>query len=159
MGKIDNIDREIINLLIQDGRMSAADIARQLDNVSERVVRYRIERLISDGIVRVCAVPNLQTLGVEVIADVFIEAETGTISDVAEKLATYENVTHVTCSIGELDVTVQVAGRNNAEVYHFVTEVIGKLHGVRKTTTSIVPVTIKNIHDWRIPSYLIEDQG
>lgn len=157
MSKIDDIDRQIINLLIEDGRMSAADIARRLDDVSERVVRYRIDRLISDQIVQVCGIPNQQALGMNVVADVFIEAETGAITDVANSLAQYDNVTSVTCAIGERDVTVQVVGKDNTEVYHFVTEVIGKLTGVRKTTTSIVAVTVKDVHSWRVPTRLVEE--
>jgi hypothetical protein len=45
-----------------------------------------------------------------------------------------------------------VIARTNAEVYAFVTEIIARLPGVRKTNSSIVPVTLKDVYDWRIPS-------
>jgi hypothetical protein len=47
---------------------------------------------------------------------------------------------------------MQVLGRDTTEVYRFVTEVIGKVAGVRKTTTSIVPLVIKDVFQWRIPN-------
>jgi DNA-binding Lrp family transcriptional regulator len=50
---------------------------------------------------------------------------------------------------------VQVQARDTAEVYRFVTEVIGKVAGVRKTTTSIVPLVIKDVYQWRIPSGVV----
>jgi DNA-binding Lrp family transcriptional regulator len=59
----------------------------------------------------------------------------------------------VACSIGETDVSVQVLGKDTTEIYHFITEVIGKIPGVRKTTTSIVPIVLKDVYQWRIPSF------
>ena len=151
MYKIDKIDREIVNLLIEDGRMSAADVARRVGNITERTARYRIERLVREGLVKVSAVVNPKALGYEVVADVFVEVESGHILEVAKVLAELQHVSYVACSIGETDVSAQVIARNNEEVYAFVTEVIGKIPGVRKTTTSIVPIVLKDVYEWRIP--------
>jgi DNA-binding Lrp family transcriptional regulator len=54
---------------------------------------------------------------------------------------------------------VQVVGKDTAEIYQFVTEVIGKMPGVRKTTTSIVPVIVKDVYQWRIPSEAVSGNG
>ena len=35
MYKIDKIDVKIVNFLLENGRMSASEIARQIDNISE----------------------------------------------------------------------------------------------------------------------------
>lgn len=156
MYKIDKIDYEIIRLLMQDGRMPAAQIARRLGNVSQRAVQYRIERMLQERIFRISAILNPQALGFPIIADVFIEVETSAILDVARKLVEYDQITYVACSIGERDISVQVIAHNAQEVYTFATEVIGKIPGVRKTTTSIVPLTLKDIYDWRLPTSLIE---
>jgi DNA-binding Lrp family transcriptional regulator len=72
-------------------------------------------------------------------------------------MAGFENVSYVACSIGETDVSVQILARDTAEVYRFVTEVIGKVPGVRKTTTSIVPLVLKDVYQWRIPPTAVED--
>ncbi len=74
------------------------------------------------------------------------------ILDVAKKMTLYECISYVACGIGEPDISVQVLARDNAEVYRFVTEVIGKTPGVRKTTTSIVPLVLKDTHQWHIPN-------
>ncbi len=73
-------------------------------------------------------------------------------------MTTFENVSYVACSIGETDVSVQVLARDTAEVYRFVTEVIGKVPGVRKTTTSIVPLVLKDVYQWRIPSTALAEE-
>ncbi|OGO26892.1 MAG: hypothetical protein A2W33_04660 [Chloroflexi bacterium RBG_16_52_11] len=151
MYKIDKIDCEIVNVLMKDGRTPASDIARILGNVSERAVRYRIERMIAEDVIRISAIPNPNVLGYSIVADVFIEVETSLILEVANTLATYEFIRYVACSIGESDISVQVVAHDADEVYAISTGVIGKIPGVRKTTTSIVPLTLKDIHEWRIP--------
>ena len=151
MYKIDNTDRQIVDLLMTDGRMPASEIARQIGMISERVVRYRIERMVADRVIRISAIPNPKALGFSVVADVFIEADSSSIPVVANKLVEYEFISYVACSIGESDISVQVIARNSDEVYRFATDVIGKIPGVRKTTTSIVPITLKDIYDWHIP--------
>jgi len=159
MSNIDKADEQIIALLMEDGRMTAAEIARRLGGgISERVVRYRIDRLLREGVIQVSAIVRPRALGHEVVADVWLEVESDSILDVARRMTEFENVSYVACAIGETDVSVQVLAHDTAEVYHFVTEVIGKVPGVRKTTTSIVPVVLKDVYQWRIPKALVADR-
>lgn len=151
MYETDNTDLEIIDMLMVDGRMPAAEISRRLGGVSERVVRYRIDRMVAEGLIKVSAIVNPKSVGFAIIADVVIEVEPAQIKNVANQLAGYECVSYVACSIGEMDVSVQVVGKDTEEVYQFSTDVIGKMPGVRKTTTSIVPIVLKDVYQWRVP--------
>ena len=158
MFQIDKTDQSIINFLMDNGRMPASEIARRVGNISERAVRYRIDRLVEEGFIQVTAVVNPRRLGYGVVADVWLEVESDSIQSVAEQMTKYECVSYVAYSIGDRDVSVQVIAHDNGEVYSFVTEVIGKTPGVRKTTTSIVPRVLKDVHHWRIPNSNIENQ-
>jgi Lrp/AsnC family transcriptional regulator for asnA, asnC and gidA len=151
MLQIDDIDRQIVDLLIGDGRMPCAEIARRLGAVSERVVRYRIDRLVAAGIIRIGAIADPKSLGYGVVADVFLQVDAASVLDVARRLTEFECISYVSSSMGETDVSVQVVGRDNAEVYAFVTDVIAKIPGVRKTSTVIVPQVLKDVYQWRIP--------
>lgn len=151
MRKVDQTDRSIVHLLIEDGRMPSAEIARRLGNVSERVVSYRIGRLLKDGVVRVCAVVNPKAVGFPVTADILIEVEPGRVLEVARRMAELECVSYVACSTGDRDLSIQVVARDNEELYRLVTEIIGKVPGVRKTSTVLVPLVLKDVYDWRIP--------
>ena len=152
MYKLDDTDRAIVNLLMEDGRMPCSQIARRIGRVSERAVRYRIDQLVAHGVVRISAIPNPQSLGFSVIADVVIEVEPGHILDVARKLAEYERISYVACSTGDRDISIQVVARDNAELYQFVAEVLGNVPGVRKTTTMVVPFILKDVYEWHIPA-------
>ena len=156
MYEIDKIDLKIVNLLLEDGRKSASEIARQIGEVSERAVRYRIERMIEEDVIRLSAVVRPEALGLPIRADVWLEVESDRIREVAQKMAEYENVTYVACSIGETDVSIQVVAKDTDEVYRFVTETVRKVPGVRRTTTSIVPLILKDVYQWRAPETVIK---
>ncbi len=151
MYKIDKIDIRIVNLLLENGRTAAAEIANRIGGISERAVRYRIDRMVETGVLKISAIVNPSAIGWDIKADVWIEVESDRILEVAKKLVNFDSVTYVACSIGQNDISVQVVGKDTADIYHFVTDVIRKVPGVRKTTTSIVPLILKDVYQWRVP--------
>jgi Lrp/AsnC family transcriptional regulator for asnA, asnC and gidA len=140
---LDELDLQLIDLLIVDGRMSSAEIAKHIGGVTERTIRNRLSALIEQKIIQISAIPDPEALGLTVIADVFIEAEPGRVMEIAEKLVAFDNISYVACSTGEIDISIQIVATSNAELYDFVTGVLGNIDGVRKTTTSIVPRILK----------------
>ncbi len=157
MYNFDKIDVKIVNILLDDGRMPASEIARRIGDISERAVRYRIDRMVTEGVIRVSAVAKPQAFGLTTIADVWMEVESDRIVEVAKKMAEFDNVSYVACGIGQTDVSIQIVAKDTAEIYHFVTEVVRKVPGVRKTTTSIVPLIIKDVYQWRVPERIIRE--
>jgi len=157
MYKFDKIDLKIVNLLLEDGRMSASEMSRRVGDTSERLIRYRIDRMMKAGVIQIGAVVNPDALGFSVRADISIEVESDVL-EIARKLAEFENVTYVACGIGQNDISIQLVAKDTAEIYYFVTEVVRKLPGVRKTTTSIVPIVLKDVYQWRIPPGMTESE-
>jgi len=151
MYEIDMTDRAICDLLMEDGRMSCAEIAHRIGGISERSIRYRMNRLVRQGLIKISAIPNPKTVGYPVVADVFLEVDPGRIMEVARKMAEYECVSYVACSTGDRDISIQVYAHDNQELYRFVAEVVGNVPGVRKTSTVLVPLIIKDVYNWRIP--------
>ena len=151
MYKTDKIDLQIIDFLMVDGRMPCAEIARRIGGISERAVRYRINRMVEEKLIQITAITDPKCAGFSVVADVWLQVEADMIREVARKMAEYANISYVAYAIGETDVSIQVIAHNNEEVYEFVTEVVRKTPGVIKTTTSIVPEILKDVYQWRIP--------
>jgi Lrp/AsnC family transcriptional regulator for asnA, asnC and gidA len=152
MSENDQFDQKIVEYLMENGRMPAAEIARRIGGgISERIVRYRIERLINDKVIQIRPIVSPQAFGLTTRADVVLEVDSDAIMDVAHKAMAYECVSYVACSTGEMDVSIQVVAKDTVEIYRFVTEVIGKMPGVRRTTTSIVPIVLKDVYQWSIP--------
>ena len=157
MYEFDKTDIKIVNLLLEDGRMSASEISRRMGDISERAIRYRIDRMIDEGVIQISAVVSPEALGLTIKADVWLEVESDLILEVAKKMALFENVTYVACGIGQNDISIQVVAKDTAEIYHFVTEVVRKVPGVRKTTTSIVPIILKDVYQWRVPERIAKE--
>ena len=152
MYETDTKDSKIVDLLMEDGRMPAAVIARRLgEGLTERIVRYRIRKMEKMGIMQIRPIVNSDAFGLSTRADVFLEVESDAIRAVAQLVSKQEYVTYVACSIGENDISLQLVGQNTEEIYRLVTDVIGKIPGVRKTTTSIVPLVVKDVYQWSMP--------
>lgn len=141
--QLDETDLEIVDLLVEDGRISAAEMANRIGDVSERTIRNRLRALIERKLIHIGALPDPAALGWNLLADVAIQVTPGKIYEVAKQLADYENINYVACTTGEMDVAIQVAASDVTELHQFVAEEIGNLPGVLKTHTTILPVILK----------------
>ena len=152
----DRFDWKIITLLNEDGRMPSAEIARKLGNVSARTVTNRINALTEHGIINIRAVVNPHLVGYGVLADVFVEVEPGQVREVAQQAAEYPESSYVACATGESDVSISLRARSIEELFDFVTEKLGKISGVRRTRTHLLPLKIKDMDTW-LPPNILED--
>lgn len=55
---LDDLDRSIIALLTEDGRLSASEISTRIGGVSERTVRNRISALLQNRHIVIGAIPD-----------------------------------------------------------------------------------------------------
>ena len=154
--RIDEIDEQIIDLLLVDGRMSCSEISAAIGHITERSVRYRLTRLLDNQIIQISAIISPSAIGFNVIADVFIQVDPGHVREIAQLLVEREEVSYVACSTGEVDISIQIVANSNESVFDFVTNVIGKIPGVRKTTTSVVPIILKDVYRWRVPNAVVK---
>ena len=148
MHELDGIDWQIIKLLMGNGRLSSADISRQLGDVSARTVTNRIEILTEKGIINIRSIINPESIGYCVLADVFIEVEPGQLRNVADHLGDYPQISYIALATGETDIIISVRAKEIDELYDFVIETIGRIPGVRHTKTFPLPLNLKDITSW-----------
>ena len=101
-----------------------------------------------------CAIIKPESVGYEVMADIFIDVEPGHVREVAELVAELPQVTYVACAAGESDVSISLRVRSIKELFNFVNEKIGKIPGVRRTQSYILPLKIKDLDTWLPPNVL-----
>ena len=70
---LDDLDRTIIGLLTEDGRLSASEIASKIGTASERTVRNRITALLQSRMITIGAIPDPTAMGREFMADLLVE--------------------------------------------------------------------------------------
>ena len=112
---LDEKDRSIIKLLIEDPRTSVADIARVV-GVQRDTVLYRIRRLEKKGLIsKYHTIIDPQALGLSMFMLVLIKVAPVAGADIEEfvqKLIAHKKVTHVARLIGKYDYFVQVAAED-----------------------------------------------
>lgn len=154
---VDALDRAIIKRLQEDGRMSSAEIARQL-GVAERTVRARIDRLVADNVIRLVASIVPATVGYAVTADVFLEVEAGRIQSVASLIAAKPEVGYIGLTTGDRDISLQIHAESVEKLYDFVTNELGTIPGVVRTNTFIIPKILKTHFDFVGPGMRIDEE-
>ena len=107
--------------------------------------------LTQEGIIRVSAIVNPTAVGFNVMADIFVEIESGYVRGVARAMAAHEWVSYAAVSTGDKDLSIQVCAPSTEDLYRFVAEIVADMPGVRKTSTILLPETLKDVYDWHIP--------
>jgi len=133
--KVDNTDKEIIEILKHDGRATYSDIGKRI-GLSEGAVRKRIKALSNSGAIRQFTVKVGLTEGTEAIALLSVDPSLPT-SDVSKALKKFSNVETVYEITGQYDIAVIISGLNIADVDECL-EKIRQLKGVANTNTMII---------------------
>ena len=131
---MDNVDRGIIEILRRDGRASNARIARDLD-VSEGTIRRRLGKLISDEVIDIRAIPNLEKMGYSIDALVGLQTIPGQIDEIANTLVDMEESSYVAVSTGPFDLFMRVGVTSKEDLSDFLKKKVGAIPGVIKTET------------------------
>lgn len=144
---VDDLDREIIHLLQQDGRMSIQDIAKALSSTSS-TVRKRIRRLEEANIMRVVAVTDFSAAGYELLIAVGIQVEDRRPEDVGHELAKLPEVFSVNLVTGLCELDVLVAARDFAELSHFLHDKLPKISGISKLAPGLTVDVLRYESGW-----------
>jgi len=144
---LDDTDREIIELLQEDGRMPFLAIAEKL-GLAEGTVRRRVSRLLDEKILRIVGIAEPFKIGLYTVAIVGLKVERGRIDDTAESLADLPEVRSVALSTGNWDLVIQVAVKNNDELLTFLIKKLSDIPGILNTGTSLVLKVAKEDFAW-----------
>jgi DNA-binding Lrp family transcriptional regulator len=120
---MDDIDRKILALLVDDGRRTYDDIARRV-SLSAPAVKRRVDRLRGSGALRgFTAVLDPAALGWRTEALVELFYAPGTLLDnVAESLSGFPEVVEAWSVTGEADAIVRVRTLDNADLERLIME-------------------------------------
>ncbi len=143
-GTIDELDKRILELLMQDSRRSTRSIAKAL-NKPVSTVHDRIKRLEKKGVIKgYTVVLDEKALGYQIKALILINVVGRHIEEVENDLSRYENVLTVLDITGEFDVAVIAVFHSMDELDRFVKTLL-KHPYIRQTRTSIAFRTVKSV--------------
>ncbi|QOT00640.1 Lrp/AsnC family transcriptional regulator [Brevibacterium sp. JNUCC-42] len=136
MRKIDHVDRQILQILQEDGRTPYTEIAHQL-KVSEGTIRSRISRLLHDGVFQFVIRTDPEKLGLDVLAFIGLTTKLGKQKQVAAELTQLSQVTFVGAFSGKHDLIIQACFYSNDELIIFVNEQLSRIDGILAADVSL----------------------
>ncbi|MCX8084202.1 MAG: Lrp/AsnC family transcriptional regulator [Calditerrivibrio sp.] len=140
---IDDVDRKLLNLLINNARISYADMAKEVDLSSPSVID-RVKKLENAGIIKsYSANVNYKAIGYDILAFIGISLDSAqSISDFEKNISTFDDdiieCHHVT---GDFTMIAKVITKNTDSLSNLIKK-IRNIKGVQKTNTILVFSTI-----------------
>jgi Lrp/AsnC family transcriptional regulator for asnA, asnC and gidA len=144
--QLDDLSKQIIEKLQQDGRRSYAGIGKAV-GLSEAAVRQRVQRMVDAGVMQIVAVTDPMQLGFARQALIGIRC-TGDTTRVAEKLAAIESVDYVVLTAGSFDAIVEVVCEDDDGLLDLLNTQIRALPGVISTETLVYLRLVKQQYNW-----------
>lgn len=142
----DDISKQIIEQLQEDGRRSYSDIAKVV-GLSEAAVRQRVQKLTESGTVQIVAVTDPLQLGFFRQAMIGIRVS-GDSRQVAALLADMPNVDYVVLTAGSFDILVEVVCESDDDLIELLNAEIRQLPGVVRTETFVYLKLVKQLYNW-----------
>jgi Lrp/AsnC family transcriptional regulator for asnA, asnC and gidA len=148
---LDELDHKIVRLLQEDPRMSSRGMVKRLGDISDRVVRYRIRRLLDKKVLLLQANVNPQAVGYPIVADILIEVMPWKLAETCAKLAGMPAVAYVSAAYEGRQLSIEVNARTERDLMTFVNGTLPHLDGIVDARAMVVPHLIKDVALWEIP--------
>jgi DNA-binding Lrp family transcriptional regulator len=113
--EIDDVDRQILEVLRDDGRTSYAEIARRM-NFSASAVRGRARRLMNHGVVRATALVTPGLVGLQHMLGVGIRLRGEGERDTVNEIALMKSVSYLSLTLGRWDAIATLLVQTQAEL-------------------------------------------
>jgi Lrp/AsnC family transcriptional regulator for asnA, asnC and gidA len=142
---LDEVNREIVRMLQEDGRRPYSQIARKVDR-SEASVRQRVGKLVEAGVIHFVAITDQLQMGYSRAAMITITVS-GDIDVVAEEVALIDEVDYLVATAGGIDLMAEVVAVDDAALY----DVVGRIRsiaGVLQTETYVYFKIHKQTYQW-----------
>jgi DNA-binding Lrp family transcriptional regulator len=143
---LDNIDRDLLNALQDDARLSIVELARRVD-LSPSGLQKRLRKLEEQGLVhQYAAILNREQAGFDMLCFVNVTLRRHASSNVAgfrETVRAMPEVLECHHITGEYDYLLKVVVRNRKHLEMFLMQQLTPIDTIDKIRTSIVLSEIK----------------
>lgn len=144
---LDNIDKKILTILQQNGRITNSSLAKQI-GLSPPAVLERVRRLEGSGVIdKYAAILDRKQAGYNVQTIVMVclsHHQIQSLQNVKERLTQMDEVLEVHQLTGEVDFLLKVAVRDMPSYTDFVNNKLSGIPGIQNVKTSFILDTLKN---------------
>ena len=140
--QLDDLDRQLINILSHDARVSNRKIAADL-GVTEGTVRGRIKRLQQDRLIAFTAITGFSLSNHARLAFIGVQAEVGQVREVASQIADMPLISSVMITMGQFNILAISVFDELENLVEHASDRILAIDGVHHVETSIAVKTLK----------------
>jgi Lrp/AsnC family transcriptional regulator for asnA, asnC and gidA len=147
--RLDDLDRQLITALKEDGRMSFTALAGRM-GVAEGTARNRLNRLVENSTLRIAPILDQTKIGYRLNVWMGIRSRPGTFRGIADALSKLHAVRYVGACTGAYDVICELVFLSQGEMVTFLEEEIPRIDGIVDTQTSLVLEITKLGYEWEL---------
>lgn len=138
MDRIDNLDKKILNIIMNNARIASKDVAI-VCGVSRAAIHQRIQRLIDMKVIVGSGYNvNPKTLGYNTRTYVGVKLEKGSMyRDVARELEKIPEIVECHFTTGPYSMLIKVFAQDNQNLMELLNDKIQSIPGVTETETLI----------------------
>jgi Lrp/AsnC family leucine-responsive transcriptional regulator len=135
---VEELDRQIVELLVADGRMSYTDLGRAT-GLSTSAVHQRVRRLEQRGVIRgYAAIVDAEAVGLSLTAFISVTPfDPSSPDDIADRLAEVQEIEACHSVAGDENYILKVRVATPSELEHLLAR-IRSLAGVSTRTTVVL---------------------
>mgnify|MGYP003603633534 FL=1 len=140
--QLDDLDRQLIEVLARDARVSNRKIAGDL-GVTEGTVRGRIKRLQQEGLIAFTAITSFGLTSSAKMAFIGIQADVESVRDVAAQIAEIPPINALMITMGRFNILAFCLFDTLETLIELTSDKILAIPGVHHVETSIAVKTMK----------------
>ena len=136
--EIDNLDRQILNLLMHNVTRAYTDIAKEL-HVSGGTIHVRMKKLTEMGVVKGSQlIINPAAIGFDICAFIGVFLEKGSVyKDAVEQMRQIPEIVELHYTTGSYSMFVKIICRDTNHLREVLNEKMQPIKGVQRTETFI----------------------
>ena len=142
VAQLDDLDRQLIEILGRDARVSNRKIAGDL-GVTEGTVRGRIKRLQQERLIAFTAITDFGMENASKLALIGVQADVHGVRDIAALIADVPKVNAVMVTMGRFNILAFCLFDSLDALFEIASERILAIPGVHHVETSIAVKTVK----------------
>lgn len=141
---LDDADEALLAVLGRDGRTPLTELQAST-GLSEAVVRRRLDRLRSTGVLYLDVQFDHEPLGHDVVAMLWLEVAPAALADVGRALASHPEVRFAAATTGQANIVAATLHPSTGDLYTYLSDKIGALDGVRSVETALTLREVKQL--------------
>jgi Lrp/AsnC family transcriptional regulator for asnA, asnC and gidA len=139
---------------MEDGRRAFRVIAQDL-GVPESTVRFRANRLLREGTLRIVAMAEPRQLGFEILGIVLVRVAPPARAQAARQLAALPEVQYLSSCAGRADFVAQIVCRDPEHLRRFLAEDLSTIDGILDSETLVE----LDVHKYKYTYAAVDDSA